>query len=120
MKTKVLRYTGLPLLLLVLGADLPSSERGPGQPPLTVLINGPDYNPAKNVYNGSFSVSNPQVPQYLVYTVEDADAGTVTIPDTQVNLGGFSSRPFQLDGAQLKPEQQVPAEGARRWIGAAT
>jgi len=104
MKAKVLRYTGLPLLLLVLALICPVQSAAQANPPLTALINGPIYDPAKNVYNGSFSVSDAQAPQYLIYTVEDADAGTVTIPDTQVNLGGFSSRSFQLDGARFKPE----------------
>jgi len=106
MKTKMLLFAGLPLLLLVLVLLCPGYGAAQSSPPLAVLITGPDYSPAKNVYTGSFSVNDPSQVRYLVYTVEDADLGTVTIPNQEVNLGGFNSRPFQLDGAQLTPEHK--------------
>jgi hypothetical protein len=79
------------------------AQEGPG---VIVLIGGPDYNAATNVYGGSFSVNNPSQVRYLVYTVEDADAGTVVVGDTQVNLGGFNSKLFELDGTQFKAEHK--------------
>jgi hypothetical protein len=104
MKTKMLLFAGLPLLLLVLLCPVHSAAQTGSS--FIVLIDGPKYNPVKNVYTGSFSVNDPSLVRNLIYTVEDADLGTVTIPDTEVNLGGFNSRPFQLDGAQLAPEHK--------------
>jgi hypothetical protein len=106
MKTKMLLSAGLTLLLLILALTCPVISAAQANPPVTVLINGPDYNPTRNIYRGSFSVGNARQVRDLVYVVEDADAGTVAIPDTRVNLGGFDSKPFELDGARLKPERK--------------
>jgi hypothetical protein len=103
MKTKMLLYAGLPLLLLVLTLICPVHSAAQATPPVAVLINGFEYDAAMNTYKGSFSVSNPHAVNYLVYSVEDAETGTKAVPDIQVSLGGFSSRPFELDGAQLRP-----------------
>ena len=106
MKTKTLLSAGLPLLLLVLILLCPGHGAAQSSPPLIVEIKGPIPSPARDFYTGSFNVNDPLQVRYLVYTVEDADTGMVRISDVQVNLGGFNSKPFQLDAAQLEPQHK--------------
>lgn len=106
MTTKIALRAWLLLVLLTLGLVVPADSVAQTDSSLIVLISGPDYNVAKNIYTGSFSVNNPNQLAYLIYMVEDADAGTVAISETQVSLGGFNSRRFELDGAKLKAERK--------------
>ncbi len=91
-------------LVLLLAAPDHGVAQGPSS--LTVLISGPTYEQDRNLYRGRITVNDPRSVSRLLYSVEDADAGTVIIPETEINLGGFSSRPYELNGALFKPERK--------------
>lgn len=108
MKTSILPWAGALLLLLTvaLAPGCPGAAAAQTSPPLVVLITGPDYSPTDNIYKVTVSASSPQLVYRLVVSVEDADAGTVAIAPFEVNLGGFPSRQFELDGAVFKAERK--------------
>ncbi len=102
MKTRLLTLASLPLLFFILAFMCPLQSAAQGGPAVAAFIDGPTYDQAKNAYKGTFNVSNGDEIAYLVYKVEDAEAGTERIADMKVNLAGFSSRPFEFSGAALE------------------
>jgi len=106
MKAKRLLSTCVFVLILVLLLAGPDDSAAQGPSSLTVLISGPTYDQGRNLYRGRITVNDPKNVYRLLYSVEDADAGTVIIPETEINLGGFNARPYELNGALFKPERK--------------
>lgn len=105
-KMKWLFLVYFSVLFLLLTSTMVGDSTAQGPSSVTVLISGPTYDQEKNLYRGRISVSNPQNVYRLLYSVEDADAGTVIVPETEINLGGFNSRPYELSGTLFKPERK--------------
>lgn len=94
------------LLFLALGLLCPTQAAAQSNPSLVVLLNAPNYDPAQNSYQVSVSINSPQLVYRLIVSVEDAEAGTLVVPPFEVNLGGFSSRQFTLDGRLFQAERK--------------
>jgi len=105
MMTRRLPFTAL-LLFLMLGWLCPAQAGAQSNPPLVVLITALNYDQAQNSYQVAVSVSSPQLVYRLIVSVEDAEAGTLVVPPFEVNLGGFSSRQFTLDGRLFRAERK--------------
>ncbi len=103
MKTKML--PGVLLLGCVALLGLPLSSVAQPKPPLIVLITGPDYNPVQNVYRFGVSVSNPAQVFRVIVVVEEAEGGK-EITKFEIDMGGWPSRQFEVEGANLKPERK--------------
>ncbi len=105
MMTRRLPLTAL-LLFLTLGWLCTAQTAAQSNPSLVVLLNAPNYDAAQNSYEVSVSVNSPQLVYRLIVSVEDAEAGTLVVPRFEVNLGGFSSRQFTLDGRLFQAERK--------------
>lgn len=105
MNTRRLQLAAL-LMFLVLGWLCPAQSGAQSDPPLVVLINALNYDPAQNTYQVSVSVNSPQLVHRLLVSVEDAEAGIFVISSREVNLGGFSSRQVPLDGKLFQAEHK--------------